>query len=959
MVQSLTAAVKRPRGASGGKGAPILSPSQGQSSPGIGNNPDITQFSSTFQPDGGIFSPGYPLVPVDRERMRGWDYPSGYNYIYTPRSFEPIGFAELRALGQETVTRLCIETRKDQIEALEWSIKPRNEKNPKAGFEARIETLTEFWRKPDGYHRFATWLRQFLEDMLVIDAPTMELRRNRIGDIIGIDYIDGATIKVLIDETGRRPLWPAPAYEQVIHGRPWVLAEEGRVSTGAEGTPLWDSQILYMPRNPRGHKAYGFSPVEQILITVNTELRRQVMQLQHFTEGNVPPGMIAAPETWNPEQVKNYQEWFDSILAGNTASRTRLLWGPAGSKYQPFKEAPIKDEFDEWLARIITFAFSLPPTAFVKQVNRATAETAQETALEEGLAPLMGWVKRMVDTVIQDRMGQEDLEFSWSDVRPVDAQEQSVILGNYVKDGIYTLNEARDQLGMDPIEGGDEPMLVLGTTAVLVKDLEQMSAQTVAPPPPVIMQHPGAPGEQGNPPPPPPRGGKEQGNPPPRGGKKPPTGGKSPGTPAESEPSDAKKPPAAAGNKRPAAKAVEDPEVAKAGDSPFGAAERSASRTRAAAQLKRRIASFFKAEAPRVAADCLRGAKTTKTTKAGQKVSQVAALAKASIDKADADYVGHPVAGEQCSGCTMFDAPNACSLVRGDISPDGHCRFFEAKEREEPATPSDDDRDALLLAALEAALAAIDFRRWTALIDPVESTLRDVGADAFNETMSAVGTEPDAAAATAWAEEYAKRRAAELVAAPIPEPVVPLPAPPQPPPSLPPPGVAAPRPSGPPRNYFEPAPEPGITQSTSNMIRPQVLDALRTKMTVKDLAQALTASRAFSEDRAELIANWETTAATHAATLQAFKDSGKVEASIWATMEDELVESICEENANAGPVPLGELFPSGDYAPMAHPNCRCWLEPVLNGESGLWSETLLRTFAPSLLGDIRPPGRAS
>jgi hypothetical protein len=41
------------------------------------------------------------------------DYPVGYDYIYTPRSYEPIGFAELRALAQNhDITRLCIETRK-------------------------------------------------------------------------------------------------------------------------------------------------------------------------------------------------------------------------------------------------------------------------------------------------------------------------------------------------------------------------------------------------------------------------------------------------------------------------------------------------------------------------------------------------------------------------------------------------------------------------------------------------------------------------------------------------------------------------------------------------------------------------------------------------------------------------------------------------------------------------------
>ena len=41
--------------------------------------------------------------------MRALDYPVGYNYIYTPRSFEPIGFAELRALAQNhDITRLCL-----------------------------------------------------------------------------------------------------------------------------------------------------------------------------------------------------------------------------------------------------------------------------------------------------------------------------------------------------------------------------------------------------------------------------------------------------------------------------------------------------------------------------------------------------------------------------------------------------------------------------------------------------------------------------------------------------------------------------------------------------------------------------------------------------------------------------------------------------------------------------------
>lgn len=308
----------------------------------------------------------------------------------------------------------------------------------------RISKLTEFWRKPDGEQPFSTWLRALLEDLLVLDAPALELRHNRAGEIIGLDVVDGATIKVLIDDTGRRPQPPAPAYQQIIHGRPWRL--------------LTTDHLLYLPRNKRPHKAYGFGPCEQIVMTINIGLRRQVMQLQHFTEGNVPPGLLNAPDGWNAEQIRQFQEWFDSILAGNTGTRTRLIWAPTGAKYQPFKEAPYKDEFDEWLGRIVCYAFSLPPTAFTPQVNRATAQSAQETAFEEGLAPLARWVKRLVDGVIQDRMGYTDLEFVWSDVRSTDPKDQASILDIYVKDGIFTLNEARDTLGLAPVEGGDQPM---------------------------------------------------------------------------------------------------------------------------------------------------------------------------------------------------------------------------------------------------------------------------------------------------------------------------------------------------------------------------------------------------------------------------------------------------------------------------------------------------------------------
>ena len=47
-------------------------------------------------------------------------------------------------------------------------------------------------------------------------------------------------------------------------------------------------------------------------------------------------------------------------------------------------------------------------------------------------------------------MGDSDLEFIWSDVQPANPKDQAAILDVYVKNGIYTVNEAREILGLPP-----------------------------------------------------------------------------------------------------------------------------------------------------------------------------------------------------------------------------------------------------------------------------------------------------------------------------------------------------------------------------------------------------------------------------------------------------------------------------------------------------------------------------
>lgn len=396
------------------------------------------------------FGPLQPLPPQAPPEVkgRGWDYPTGWNLNYRPRAGERIGFERLRRLADHCdLLRLVIETRKDQMEVLDWAIRPRERQAGQrpaiAGARAtEIDAITVFLQTPDRRHDWAQWLRALLEDHFVIDAPALYRRRTRGAALYALELLDGATIKVLLDADGRVPEPPSPAYQQVLKGVP-----------AADYTGFTTGELIYYPKNLRSHHAYGYSPVEQIIDRIETAIARARSQQAYFTEGNLPDGLISGPEGWTVDQIRSMQDYWDSLFAGNLPLRRRNWWVPSGARWQETKQPPLKDEFDEWLARVVCYAFSISPQPFVREMNRATADAAQATAAKEGLAPTMAWVKRLIDRVIAEDFGCRDLEFVWCEgpeLDPAKAAENNQI---YVRNGIKTIDEVRDGLGLKALGG--------------------------------------------------------------------------------------------------------------------------------------------------------------------------------------------------------------------------------------------------------------------------------------------------------------------------------------------------------------------------------------------------------------------------------------------------------------------------------------------------------------------------
>lgn len=407
------------------------------------------------------FGPLQPIQPVapDSYRPRQWGYQPGANIIWQPKGDSPITYETLRALADQwDLLRIIIETQKDRVCQTKFEVrakpkpgesnKDRKQRNLQ---DPNVKALNEFFAYPDGFHPFADWLRMWLEDMLVIDAVALYMARDKSKKVATINPLAGDTINRMLTDQGITPPPPSVAYQQVVYGQ-----------------PVWDfttDDLLYSMRNERTNRRYGFSPVEQILITISIALRRQQFQLNYYTDGNIPEALCFLPPDMPIDRVKEVQEWFDSILAGDLQNRRRMRFLPgygAEGQAKPSvifpKEPLLKDEMDEWLARVACFCIGVSPQPFLKMMNRATAQQAQETSEEEGREPYVAAVLNVLNNIIQNKMGFVEYEFVRPETRELDvlkqAQADGIIVGK-----IKTINEGREDRGLDPRQEPEADML--------------------------------------------------------------------------------------------------------------------------------------------------------------------------------------------------------------------------------------------------------------------------------------------------------------------------------------------------------------------------------------------------------------------------------------------------------------------------------------------------------------------
>lgn len=380
----------------------------------------------------------------------------GQNLMFTPRPDAQLTAWDLKEIATYDLVRVIIENIKDVLCTASMTIQRRavpgeseNDRKKKEKGDQNILSMQRFFEYPDGDNDWPTWLRPLLDDMLVCDAPAINVRKTFNGDVAALEVIPGDQIVRYVDDNGRTPRPPNPAYAQLWEGVPRLN--------------LTTEQLIYKPRNivrraTIASQLYGMSPVEQAAKWCRTGAQRLEFQLLYYTEGSIPGMIQVVPPTVTPAKIAETMEALNSELAGNLTGRRQITlmqgFSPEGKDQILFgKEALLTDPFDDLLIRCLCFAFGVSPQRLMRMMNRASAQASQEAAEIEGSLPFFVWLKySILDFIIQRVFGLYEYEVKFDTKQEVDVLKQAQADKSDVEVGIVPRNEARERRGLDPID---------------------------------------------------------------------------------------------------------------------------------------------------------------------------------------------------------------------------------------------------------------------------------------------------------------------------------------------------------------------------------------------------------------------------------------------------------------------------------------------------------------------------
>ena len=382
---------------------------------------------------------------------------------------EYLSFYDLRQMARNPIIGSIIQTRISQVASF---CSPRldayevgftlQSTDPNAKEDTKAKEELTRWLFTSGIPGYGedlleTLARKVIRDSLELDQACAEIVNRRNGMPAYMVGVDGATIRKLKAslDFATPQNQTEPIYVQVIHDQ---------IET--EYTP---DQLIFGVRNPRTDirvSGYGMSELEMLVRTVTTILNTDRYNAGQMTQGGTSKGLLAVKGGVSDTEWAIFKRDFREAIRN------------AGSYWRPPMLRVAKDADIDWVqmdrsnrdmeyAALFDFlvkqacgVYQIAPEEINWSIGAAGTRTTFESKGDEklkastrkGLKPLLTFFANQINTHVISRIDER----FWMVFEGVDdTREKDVEIREKETKTYKLINETREDLGLDPIPGGD------------------------------------------------------------------------------------------------------------------------------------------------------------------------------------------------------------------------------------------------------------------------------------------------------------------------------------------------------------------------------------------------------------------------------------------------------------------------------------------------------------------------
>jgi HK97 family phage portal protein len=241
----------------------------------------------------------------------------------------------------------------------------------------------------------------------------------------------------------------------------------------------------------------GYSVITMARRTIELGLSQEGFGETFFRRGPMPGGVLTVPNNLKKEDKDQLRDDIQRMYGGSeNAGRVLVLGGN-----QTFTKMDLNNSDAQFLEsrrfsiEDVSRWFGVPPHKLA-DLTRATFSNIEHQAIEFVVDCLMPWARRFESEVDLKLFGRINRGKFWTkhdfqEFLKGDSTSLAASLSQQVTGGMRTINEARERLDLNPITGGDTP-LIQGAMIPLERALEEPEP----PPAPIAPESPTLPPDE-------------------------------------------------------------------------------------------------------------------------------------------------------------------------------------------------------------------------------------------------------------------------------------------------------------------------------------------------------------------------------------------------------------------------------------------------------------------------------